>query len=62
MKRAVKAVTPTLPIFGVDSLEVEALRQLSKVVGSYLNEDVDLGELSAAYHQYQKIIRSRKNN
>ena len=62
MKRIVKDIEPQLPIFGNDTAEVEALRTLAKTVGFYLAETVDVAELDAAFHHYQKVKRSKRVN
>jgi len=51
-----------LPIFGVDSQETEALRNLEKIVWMYIHEETALGDLIVAANAVRSIRRKRKSN
>lgn len=50
-----------LPVFGMDTPELAALRELSKEVGKFLNdlEDVDIDAVADAYEKVRETQRIR---
>lgn len=63
MKKPVKrTVGEAQPIFGIDSQEVEALRNLEKIVWMYVQEDASLGDLVSAANLVTAARRKRKTN
>lgn len=62
MKPPVKRDVGDLPIFGVDSQEIEALRGLERVVWMYIHEDASLGDLILAANSVSQVRRKRKSN
>lgn len=50
-----------LPVFGMDTPELAALRELAKEVGKFLNdlEDVDIDAVAEAYEKVRETQRLR---
>lgn len=63
MKKPVnRDVGAHLPVFGVDTAEIEALRMLENVAWQYVHEDASFGELVTALNNIRIIRRKRKPN
>jgi hypothetical protein len=63
MKKPVnRDVGAQLPIFGVDTAEIEALRALENLAWRYVHEDASFGELVSALNSVRAVRRKRKHN
>jgi hypothetical protein len=63
MKKPVKrSIGESQPIFGIDSQEVEVLRNLEKIVWMYIHEDASMGDLVSAANAVTIARRKRKQN
>lgn len=50
------------PIFGIDTQEIEVLRNLEKVVWMYIHDDASMGDLVTAANQVRLAKRQRIRN
>lgn len=62
MRGKSKPVGPELPIFGLDSQEMVALRELEKAVWQYLNEEISIADLDRAALDVRAVRRKKRAN
>lgn len=62
MRAKSKPVGPELPIFGLDSQEMVALRDLEKAVWQYLDEEISIADLHRAATDVRSIRRKKRAN
>lgn len=57
-----RVVQDNSPFFGVDVQEVEAMRNLEKVVWMYIGEDASLGDLVNAANAIRAVRKGKRKN